>query len=68
MNARPQQIQNGLAIQAHLAKTKLEAAAPDLLAACERALLAIEWTQTAERMEPEDMADMLREAIEKATI
>jgi hypothetical protein len=45
----------------------LYASAPDLLAACQRVLRAIEWGTTADRMDSAEQAELLRAAIARAT-
>lgn len=50
-----------------IANARLIAAAPDLLAACERVLRAIQWAVTDDRMTPGEQADTLCAAISKAT-
>lgn len=42
------------------------AAAPDLLAACERVLRSIEWETTEDRLRGYEQCDLLRAAIDKA--
>ena len=49
------------------ANAALIAAAPDLLWACERVLRAIEWADTADRMESHEQAELLRAVVCKAT-
>ena len=49
------------------ANARLIASAPDLLAACERVLLAMEWSETSDRMSEPEQADVLRAAISRAT-
>jgi hypothetical protein len=49
------------------ANANLIAAAPDLLAACQRVLRAIEWAQPEDRMTAKEQAETLRDAIAKAT-
>lgn len=46
---------------------RLIAAAPALLAVCERILRAIEWSESADRMTSEEQAAVLRGVIEQAT-
>lgn len=46
---------------------RVKDAAPELLAVCERVLLAIEWSTSDERMTPREQARALRAAIAKAT-
>lgn len=49
------------------ANARLIASAPDLLAACQRVLRAIEWGTTADRMDSAEQAELLRAAIARAT-
>ena len=49
-----------------VANAQLIAAAPELLAACERVLLSIEWGYTVDRMTEEEQASTLRAALAKA--
>ncbi len=49
------------------ANAHLIASAPDLLAACQRVLRAIEWGTTADRMDSTEQAELLRAAIARAT-
>lgn len=48
------------------ANAELIAAAPTLLSACERVRRAIRWSTSADRMELEEIAKLLDEAIETA--
>ena len=48
------------------ANARLIAAAPDLLAACKRVLLAEEWSYTGDRLSSSERAEILRAAIAKA--
>jgi hypothetical protein len=50
-----------------LAYARLIAAAPEMLAACQRVLLAIQWSTPSERLTPEDQATLLRAVIARAT-
>lgn len=45
----------------------LLAAAPDLLAACQRILRAIDWSESGDRLDSTKQANILRAAITKAT-
>jgi hypothetical protein len=49
-----------------MSNAALIAAAPDLLLALERVLMAIEWTCTGDRLTQEQQADLIRAAIAKA--
>ena len=49
------------------ANAKLISSAPDLLAACERVLRAIDWSVSEDRMSSQEQADLLRSAIAAAT-
>lgn len=49
------------------ANANLIAAAPDMLAACQRILRAVRWSVTEDRMTPDQQADVLSAAIAKAT-
>ena len=46
---------------------KLMAAAPDLLAACERVLASIKWGYTEQRLTEDEQAAILQAAIDKAS-
>jgi hypothetical protein len=55
-----------LTLEELAANVALAKAAPAMLAACKRVLRAIEWAETADRMEPEEQAALLRAVIDKA--
>jgi len=57
----------GRSYEENVANAKLAASAPDLLAACQRVLRAIEWGTTADRMDSAEQAELLRAAIARAT-
>ena len=50
----------------NLANARLIANAPELLAACQRVLRAIDWARPGDRMSSKDQAARFREAIEQA--